>query len=173
MTHDLESIRKAIGNDLHSMLVGWGRAMRPTTKTATSPTYEICNRLAVLAGVVEVQASSGASLAERNDAELTEKAWSFSTSPVGHKRALAMLYVWGLPLPVIARKVKMPIGACHDGIVAAAVSLNRTRVNIILNGLPEDNRAYNLLPGNAVKEFPDGSFGTTGKQVVSRGESKS
>lgn len=151
MINDRERIRKAIGPSLHDTLEAWGRAMRPTVKTATSPTHDICARLATLAGVVEARPTTGVSAEARADAELTEKAWSFSRSPVEHKRALAFMYVWGLPLPVIARKVKMPLGACCDAIVSAALTLNRTRMNIISEGVPTDNRAYNSLPGKAVK----------------------
>lgn len=147
MADDFVRIRNAFGSELNETLTRWGRTMRPTARAATSPTYEICSRLAVLAGVVQPGASSGVSDEERKDGELTEKAWSFMRVPIPAKRALALLYVGGVPVHVISRKMKMPIGVCVDSIISAGLTLNRTRMNIIENGVPIDNRRYNSLTG--------------------------
>ena len=147
MSNENEQIRRALGPELHAMLELWGRVMRPTQKTATSPTHDICQRLATLAGVVEVAAAAGLSESDRKSAELTEQAWSFMRAPLEWKQALAFMYVGGLPLHIIARKVRAPNSACSAGIVSAAFLLNRTRMSIQQYGVPEDNRAYNSLTG--------------------------
>lgn len=147
MSTEMEQIRKALGPVLDAQLALWGRVMRPQPQAGVSPTYEICQRLATLAGVVEVRPTAGLTEGDRRSAELTEQAWSFMVAPVQWKLALAHLYVGGLPVHIVARKVKAPTGAVVAGVVSAAQLLNRTRLQIEQGGPPDDNRAYNSLTG--------------------------
>lgn len=144
--NDNDKIRNALGAELHAEFEMWGRCMRPSEKAGTSPTYEICQRLATIAGVVQVVAVAGMTEHERVVAEEIERAWSFTQHEVRWKIALASYYS-GLSVPVIARRVKAPLSNVVHEIVACAKATNRTRVNIRANGVPEDNRAYNSLTG--------------------------
>lgn len=142
--NDNDRIRRAFGPELHEAFETWGRCMRPTIKAGTSPTHEICQRLAAIAGVVQVVAAAGMTERERITGEEIERAWSFTNTDVRWKLALASYYNGGLSVPVIARRAKASLSVTVDGIISCGHAVNRTRLSIREHGQPEDNRAYNL-----------------------------
>lgn len=142
--NDNVRIQRAFGEELHGAFEVWARCMRPTIKAGTSPTYEICQRLAQIAGVVEVVAAAGMTEADRKMGEEMERAWSFTKHDVKWKLALASYYVGGLGIPIVARRAKASLSVTVDEIVACGRAVNRTRLNIRNHGQVEDNRAYNL-----------------------------
>lgn len=142
--NDNERIRRAFGPELHEAFEVWARCMRPTIKAGTSPTHDICQRLAQLAGVVEVVAAAGMMESDRLKGEEVERAWSFTKCDVRWKLALASYYVGGLSIPVVARRAKASLSMTVDGIISCGHAVNRTRLTIQQHGEPSDNRAYNL-----------------------------
>lgn len=142
-------LRGALPKDIYDRFELWGRVMRPTSKQELSPTAQICARLEREAGIVQQGVAAGIGLtdAQRKEGEAVELAWSHARHPVRWKIAIAKYFVFNLPVEVIARQMKMPIGQTRDAMIYAVTVTNRIRMNIEECGVPEDNRFHNLLTG--------------------------
>lgn len=143
----INDVRDALPKDIYERLELWGRVLRPSTKQELSPTAQICARLELLAGVPAAAKASTLSDSDAAEGWEIERVWSQLRHPVPWKIATAKFFVFNLPLALISRQMKLPMGQVRDGIVHTSLAINRIHMNQLVNKNTQDNPNHNLHTG--------------------------